>query len=211
MNEPTFSVIIPAHNSAKYITRLLDSIKSQSFKDYELIVVCDSCTDDTEQIAKQYTDKVYSFSFGQDGQTRNVGLEQATGKWILFADDDDWFLHEFVFRMLSEVITKHKEVDVVFFDFIWKNVGYTAQTKDNTYIACWNKCYRRDFISDCRFSNEIHSSDVQFYAQVMCKEPMGIFWNTPMYYYNFLREGSQSKELKDSGKMYQGVDIKEGD
>ena len=49
-----FSIIIPAYNSAGYIRKALDSVKAQSCKDYELIVVCDSCGDDTEQIAKEY-------------------------------------------------------------------------------------------------------------------------------------------------------------
>ena len=53
-----FSIIIPAHNAAEYIRKGLDSIKSQSYKDYELIVVCDACTDNTEAIAREYTDKV---------------------------------------------------------------------------------------------------------------------------------------------------------
>ena len=204
MSNPMFSVIVPAHNSAAYITKLLDSIKAQTFKDYELIVVCDDCTDNTYEIAKQYTDLVAQCKYGQDGKTRNMGIQLAEGEWILFADDDDWFLHEYVFQMLSDVVGKNNE-DVVFFDFIWKNVGYAQQTKDNTFIACWNKCYRRSFLIGCRFSDEIHSSDVQFYAQVMEKHPLSVFFNTPMYYYNFLREGSQSKEMKDNGEAYTDV------
>ena len=49
---PFFSVIIPAHNSAEYIRKGLDSIKEQSFTDYELIVVCDACTDKTVHVAR---------------------------------------------------------------------------------------------------------------------------------------------------------------
>ena len=49
-----FSIIIPAHNSAGYIQNALDSVAEQTFTDYELIVVCDSCTDNTEEIAKEY-------------------------------------------------------------------------------------------------------------------------------------------------------------
>jgi glycosyltransferase involved in cell wall biosynthesis len=48
MSKPFFSVIVPAHNSAEYIQRGLQSIVSQSFTDYELIVVCDACTDNTK-------------------------------------------------------------------------------------------------------------------------------------------------------------------
>ena len=57
-----FSIIIPAFNSASYIKRALDSIKEQTFEDYELIVVCDSCIDNTKEIAEQYADKVYDIT-----------------------------------------------------------------------------------------------------------------------------------------------------
>ena len=49
-----FSIIIPAHNAAEHIQNALDSVTEQTFTDYELIVICDSCTDNTEQIAKEY-------------------------------------------------------------------------------------------------------------------------------------------------------------
>lgn len=44
---PFFSVIVPEHNSEKFMRKGLDSIKQQTFKDYELIIVCDACTDNT--------------------------------------------------------------------------------------------------------------------------------------------------------------------
>ena len=202
---PRFSVIIPAHNAAEYITKGLESIRAQSFTDYELIVVCDSCTDDTEQIARRYADKVYTVNYGQDGYTRNTGLDAATGDWVLFMDDDDWFMHEYVFEMLNGVIDRNNE-DMLFFGFIWKGVGYCRQTKDRVYYACWNKCWRRSFIGDTRFSNVKYTSDVDFHNAMMDKHPRAIFWDMPLYYYNFLREGSLSKELKDQGIMYEEVD-----
>ncbi len=91
---PKFSIIIPAHNSAKFIKKALDSVKIQTFKDYELIVVCDACTDKTAEIARKYTDKVIKVDFTNEGRTRNVGLDAAVGDWILWIDDDDWWMHE---------------------------------------------------------------------------------------------------------------------
>ena len=72
-----FSVIVPAHNAEKTLSKCLQSIKEQTFKDYEIIVVCDSCVDDTYEIAKLYTNKVYKCEYRSDGPTRNVGLEHA--------------------------------------------------------------------------------------------------------------------------------------
>ena len=50
----TFSIIVPAHNSEKFIDKCLDSIRKQSYTSYELIVVCDACEDKTEEVAKRY-------------------------------------------------------------------------------------------------------------------------------------------------------------
>ena len=72
-----FSIIIPAHNSAGYIQNALDSVVEQTFEDYELIVVCDSCTDNTEEIAKEYGARTVAVDYHCDGLTRNKGIEMA--------------------------------------------------------------------------------------------------------------------------------------
>ena len=131
---PKFSVIVPAHNSAGYISKGLKSVTDQSFKDYELIVVCDACTDNTKEIAESFGAKVYEVNFHQDGQTRNVGIDHATGEWILFLDDDDWFLHELAFEMLAQAIGHHNE-DVFMFSSIWARAGYARNTHDRHLIS----------------------------------------------------------------------------
>ena len=197
-----FSIIIPAYNAEDRIRKCLDSVKSQVFTDYELIVVCDSCTDETEDIARIYADKVYTVDYGQDGQTRNYGIEHAEGEWILFADDDDWFLHEFVFEMLNSALDPIK-MDVLMFSFIWRGRGYARNTP-RVWIATWSKCWRREAIGDTRFSNAKYDSDVAFHQGMMQKGLRIANWDTPFYYYNFMREGSQSKEMQDKGIAYQG-------
>lgn len=189
-NKPFFSVIIPAHNSAEWIRRGLDSIRAQVWTDYELIVVCDACTDNTAEIAREYTDKVIITEFGLDGKARNAGLDAARGQWVLFMDDDDWFLHEYVFQQLALMAGKHGE-DMLAFSFIWKGRGYTSQEK-NTYIACWCKCWWRGFIGETRFSDVPFWSDVDFMHAIMAKKPRIYRWDMPMYYYNYLRKGSIS-------------------
>ena len=192
---PLFSVIVPAYNSSEYIEKGLQSIADQTYKDYELIVVCDSCTDNTADIARKYTDKVYEVSFGQDGQTRNVGLDHATGDWILFMDDDDWFLHEFVFQQLASVIGQHNE-DVLAFSFIWRTVGYQRNYIGGLCVVVWSKCWKRSFIGDTRFSTTPRTSDVDFHNAMMAKKPFIYAWDMPMYYYNFMRTGSQNQRWK---------------
>lgn len=193
MSNPFFSVIIPAHNSAGWIRKGLESIRAQSWTNYELIVVCDACTDNTAEIAREYTDKVIVTDFGLDGMARNAGLDAATGDWVLFMDDDDWFLHEYVFHQLALTVGKHGE-DVLQFAFIWKGRGYTGV--DRMYVAVWSKCWYREFIGKTRFSDRPYWSDVDFMKAMMAKEPRIHRWDMPMYYYNYLRAGSISWRQK---------------
>ena len=64
---PKYSIIVPAHNATKYIRKCLDSIRSQSLDDYELIVVCDSCEDDTWKIAAEYANIVIQTDHQENG------------------------------------------------------------------------------------------------------------------------------------------------
>ena len=95
--KPFFSVIIPMHNCAEFMRKGLEQIRLQTFSDFELIMVCDACTDNTVEIAKAYIrpgtgDKVLEVNYGRAGMSRNAALDVAEGEWILFADDEDWYL-----------------------------------------------------------------------------------------------------------------------
>lgn len=190
MSNPFFSVIVPAHNSAGYIEKGLHSIRQQSFKDYELIVVCDRCTDNTASIALNYADKVLIRDYGLDGMARNAGIDAAEGQYLLFMDDDDWFLHEFVFHQLAARIGETSP-DILLFSFIWKTRGYINQLR-NRVIAVWAKCWRRDAIGSTRFPDTPYWSDVGFDKQMFSKPLCAERWDMPIYYYNYLREGSIS-------------------
>lgn len=193
--QPRFSIIIPAHDSAKYIAKALTSIRQQVFKDYELIVVCDSCNDNTAEIAMSYNAKLVITDFHCDGPARSVGLDKAKGEYVLFMDDDDWWLHEYVLNQLDDRLKKEKEPDILCFSFIFKGWKYADPKGNggNYWIACWNKCWKKSFIGDSRFPNKKMSSDVDFHYSVFSKNPKIVEWDMPMYYYNYMREGSQTE------------------
>jgi len=193
MSNPFFSVIVPAHNAEDFIEKGLHSIKYQSFKDYELIVVCDRCTDRTPQIALDYADKTLIRDFGLDGLARNAGIDAAEGKWILFMDHDDWFLHEYAFQMLYDFIEarRREPLDVILFNFIWKGRGYCQQTRYRT-VAVWNKCWRRSFIGKTRFPATPYWSDVGFNREMFDRMPICTSMDHALIYYNYLKEGSIS-------------------
>ena len=192
-----FSVIIPAFNAENHIVPLLESIKTQTFEDYELIVVCDRCKDRTKEIAENYGAKTLEVDFGRDGLTRNAGLDVAQGEYIIWSDDDDHFLHEFVFEQLDRKLRQENDPDLLCFSFIWKGVRYAEPISrlGKLYPSVWNKVWKKSYINDTRFTDVYSISDFYFHEAMMKKPHTEVHWDMPCYYYNYLRKGSISDEM----------------
>ena len=200
--KPFFSVIVPAHNSGEYIGKCLRSVRKQTFPKigYELIVVCDNCRDDTEEMAKVYADKVIVTDFGMDGLARNAGIDAAEGDWLLFLDDDDWWIHEYVLEEIYQVVNMFGyNLDLITFDFIWKGRGYYENSAEKVNIAVWSKAFRREFVGDTRFPAVPFTSDVNFMDEIVAKKARCYAMHKLMYYYNYMREGSQTEEHARGG------------
>ena len=197
---PFFSIIIPAYNSESYIRKGLDSIRSQSFRDYELLVICDRCTDNTEQIAKGYGAITECVNYGRDGLTRDYGIRMATGQYVLFMDDDDWFLHEFCFQQLHDkLIELGDDVDALAFGSVFKGKGYVMLKADEVFKSTvghvWSVCWKRESIKYARFGDAVFCSDTYFLKSIEMNVHRLELWDMPIYYYNFKREGSQTDKL----------------
>lgn len=96
---PQVSVIMPAHNAAKTIGESIESVLSQTFTDWELLIINDSSTDETEQIVSEYSQKDSRIkllhtdkSVGKPFYPRNIGIKAAEGRFIAFLDSDDVWL-----------------------------------------------------------------------------------------------------------------------
>lgn len=202
---PLFSVIVPAHNSADFIRTGLNSIRGQDFVDYELIIVCDSCTDNTAEVAAGYSDLIIMTDYGRAGMARNAGLDHATGEWILFMDDDDWYLPG-AFRRIAEELERQKEIDILAYAFEWKHMGVGVQSKKRVYPAVWNKAWRREFIGDERFPDWTHTEDLGFARKLHWRARFG-FLPAVLYHYEFMRQGSVSDGIR-AGK-YDGNQLPE--
>ncbi len=95
---PEVSVIVPTYNRAQFVVCAIDSVLSQTFLDYELIVVDDGSTDDTKEVLLGYGDRIkyiYQSNSGV-GAARNAGIRCAVGEWLAFLDSDDIWLPEYL-------------------------------------------------------------------------------------------------------------------
>ncbi|WP_135079021.1 glycosyltransferase family 2 protein [Terasakiella sp. SH-1] len=82
---PTLSALITAHNEED---RLASCLETLSFAD-EIVVVCDKCSDGTEEIARKYTDKVFVGAWKLEGERRNTAISYCTGDWVFEIDADE--------------------------------------------------------------------------------------------------------------------------
>lgn len=94
MSSPTVSVIIPIYNSASTILKTIDSVRQQTYSDFEIIVINDGSTDQTLEILATIQDprlKVFSYENGGVASARNRGIAQSIGTFLSFLDaDDSW-------------------------------------------------------------------------------------------------------------------------
>src|SRR4028118_1349040 len=93
---PQVSVIIPAYNGDRYIAQAVESVISQTYKNWEIIVVDDGSTDDTRQALQPYFDRIrYVYQENQGvAAARNRGIQESRGELIAFLDQDDFFLSD---------------------------------------------------------------------------------------------------------------------
>lgn len=87
---PKFSIIVPIYNVESYLKKCLDSIKAQSYKDYEVILVNDGTKDNSMEIAKKYPFKIVNQKNQGLSMARNTGVKEASGEYIIFLDSDDY-------------------------------------------------------------------------------------------------------------------------
>lgn len=94
---PAFSIIMPVYNVEKYVSQAIESVLSQSYGDFELIIVNDCSPDNSLSICESYAEKdkrIRIISLSQNGglsNARNVGMRSMRGDYVLFLDSDDWW------------------------------------------------------------------------------------------------------------------------
>lgn len=98
------SVIIPTYNNAQFIRDAIDSVLSQTYKNYEILVIDDGSTDNTKEIIEKYNGKRIKYIYQENkglAAARNTGIKASTGELVAFLDSDDMWLPEKLERQIS--------------------------------------------------------------------------------------------------------------
>lgn len=117
MMEPLVSIVLPTYNHGKFLSKAISSVIEQSYVNWELIIVDNHSTDDTEFIIKKFEDnrithtKVHNN--GIIAFSRNKGIEMAKGTWIAFLDSDDWWTSDKLKACFDKI---NDGIDFVFHD-----------------------------------------------------------------------------------------------
>lgn len=205
--EALISVIIPAYNIEQYIERCLDSVRNQTYKNLEIIIINDGSTDQTGEILDRYKlkdSRIYVIHQKNQGVSaaRNKGLEVAKGDYIGFVDGDDvidFTMYETLVKLLEET-----EADIAHcgYQMVFRNrIDYYYNTKkkklqDNKEglkdllegkiiePALYNKLYRKEVIEDTRLDTNIKiMEDFLMNYYLFKKSKKSIFYDIPLYFY----------------------------
>jgi glycosyltransferase involved in cell wall biosynthesis len=122
---PAVSIIIPVYNASKHIVRALDSIKNQTYKNYEVIVIDDGSTDDSSTIIENHGIdlKLIKQTNGGASSARNVGIKAATGKYIAFLDSDDEWLPSKLLVQITQIEKNNALIAVYCRDYNLREVS----------------------------------------------------------------------------------------
>ncbi len=209
------SVVLPIYNVEKYIPYTLESLKKQTYRNFEILLVDDGTQDNSVEIAEKIlkdTDIAYKLirqKNGGPGAARNTGAENSNGEWIYFLDTDD-IIHEDTFRKMVEAAEEY-DPDIVFSDFchlneykdtVWELNEDSAKVflseeiqmaflKRTAVILAPGTLYRKSFLNmnDLRFEKIPWSEDQQFVWRALSKINKAVYIRAPFYGY-YQRDGS---------------------
>lgn len=235
---PTVSIIIPIYNAEKYLHECLESIRVQSYNDFEVILVDDGSTDKSASICNAFVeiDKRFHYYHKTNGgvsSARNAGLEKASGDWIAFIDADDWVSPNY----LQTILEYLPMADITFFGEKTmsdnEEIGTTVlsdkyctdrQLIENTIyeLKCgkhgdvfgwtWDKLLRAEIIrnNNIRFPEDVSFREDEIFTLEYCRYIKSIRTiSNVLYFYRVTPDGLTKKGLQKSDLLPSSILLEE--
>ncbi len=206
----TLSIIIPIYNVEDTLRRCLNSVLSQGINDCEIILVDDGSTDNSGNIADEYSRKhenvvLLKKTNGGLSDARNYGIDHANGEYITFVDSDDEVRNK-TYKQLLEILHAHPEYDILEYPVMQR-----PECKDRTLFTpgnnifqdpldwlaykgsehCWvcNKIYKRKMFESTRFLVGRKYEDIYLTASMIVQHPIIATTDKGLYVYHFNSNG----------------------
>lgn len=202
---PKISIIVPVYNVGELVSKCVNSLLSQTFTDFEIILVDDGSTDDSGKLCDSFKDeriKVFHKENGGLSDARNYGIDRAEGEYLTFIDSDD-YVKETYLEELYMLLKKHAECKVsacnhiivrgdkeennangdgiLFLDR--KSAFESALYHKELDVSAWGKLYCRSVFKTLRFPKGRLYEDTYVFGEVLKNTKWVVYGYEPQYYY----------------------------
>jgi glycosyltransferase involved in cell wall biosynthesis len=221
MNAPTISVIMLTYNRENMVSHMIECILNQTFKDFQFVIVNNGSSDRSGEIAEEYAKKdsrikVVHLTTGNISRGRNVGLDNATGKYIAFVDDDDECDEDFL-EFLYNLI-KENDADVAICGSTTKDINEkkimnneeaieTLLWRKNYNVAFPTKLIKKELFNKNRFLETTKYDDI-YLAPIILAEAKTIAYHGKSKY-NFYRHQNNNSAWTQNHKLLDKATLKE--
>lgn len=223
--EIDLSIIIPVYNSEKYIKKCLDSIINQN-NSYQMEIICinDGSTDKSLELLSSYKDeriKIVNQSNQGAARARNVGINMAIGKYIMFVDSDDFLMPNAVEELLqtayqenADIVTGNINKYISKYDKIISARHYKYFITDNLLKMCnmsdgapWGKIYKKSLWNSIRFLEGQAFEDCIIFLNIYPKVNKFIHINFPIYCFRSTNHSLYKRSMNDYSTLdsYWGI------
>lgn len=233
LNEnPKVSIIIPAYNIAPYLERCLESVRNQTYKEIQIIIIDDGSTDQTGKIADSFAEKdkrfyvIHKENRGVSA-ARKTGLERADGEYIGFVDGDDYIEPEMYEKLIDLAVEYDADIthcgyQMVFPDRVdlYHGTGKLRIQDSHTAVkdllegtmvepGLVNKLYRHDLFKGIEYDPEIViNEDLLLNFLLFHRVYRSVFLDEPLYHY-MVRKNSASTSKWNEHKVMDPVRVLE--
>lgn len=207
------SVIVPIYNSSLYLSKCLESIVNQTYKNLEIILINDGSTDNSEEVINLYLTRFQNIIYLKDtnhgqGHARNIGISYATGELITFIDSDDYV----DVTMIEKLVNNIGDSDVAVCDIT--KIDNNRQIYFKNYLPYGNdqvsfmlshpgpvaKLYKREALGNHRFVENLYYEDLAF-TTVLAKSIKKVSYVKEALYFYIIHDNSTMQQKEFSPKL----------
>ncbi len=223
MDAGLISIIVPVYNAEAYLTRCIDSLCGQTYRNLEIILVDDGSKDASGAICDRYAEQdkrirvIHQPNSGVSA-ARNRALSVAHGKYIGFADSDDYVAADMYEKLLTAMLQNDCDVTVCDFEFVYDDGSRKSNCRRNNQFLCdrkaaiqnllrgryfaghlWNKLFKAELLQGLTFDPEVKIyEDALFVVEALIRSKQLFYTSEPLYGYVIHADSAYNRPFTES-------------